>query len=486
MRWLLVMAISRILNIKSHSHSKSLHLRRSIEYILKDEKTNDGLYTGAVNCRKNHALKDMLSTKTFYGKTDKRQGYHLIISFKEGECDADTAFKVVQEFVDAYLKDNYEAVYSVHTDTDHMHGHIIWNSVRFTDGYKYRYEKGDWERSIQPLVNRICEKYGLSTIEPAEKSVDEKEWDVKKNGVFVWNEQIKKDIDSCILRSADFQMFKQCLKELGYEIKYGKYMAIKPKGMQRFRRLKSLGEGYSEDEIKNRIEKESINSYKGRIYKNYSPKIRSYRGKVKRKKLIGLKKEYFRMLYRLGKIRKRSYSQVWKYKEDLRKFERLKKQYLFLSTYEIESVDQIARVQEQIKVKRKTLNLAKKVIEKEMAEKADIIQAVEVIKEESKASLMYKLGDEFFKESDNKVKEAKEVLKNNGITFDEAKSLKEHYESLLKENAKNVRKLQSDIYTGNQIKKDIEKRIKEREIEALNKEKERTDQSEDKKKIRKR
>ena len=480
------MAISRILNIKSHSHSKSLHLRRSIEYILKDEKTNDGLYTGAVNCRKDQALKDMLSTKSFFGKTDKRQGYHLIISFKEGECDADTAFKVVQEFVDAYLKDNYEAVYSVHTDTDHMHGHIIWNSVRFTDGYKYRYEKGDWERSIQPLVNRICEKYGLSTIDPGEKSVDEKEWDVKKNGVFVWNEQIKKDIDSCILRSADFQMFKQCLKELGYEIKYGKYMAIKPKGMQRFRRLKSLGEGYSEDEIKNRIEKESLNSYKERIYKNYSPKIRSYRGKVKRKKLTGLKKEYFRMLYRLGKIRKRSYSQVWKYKEDLRKFEQLKKQYLFLSTYEIESVDQIAKVQEQIKVNRKTLNLAKKVIEKEMAEKADIIQAVEVIKEESKASLMYKLGDEFFKESDNKVKEAKAVLKNNGITFDEAKSLKEHYESLLKENAKNVKKLQSDIYVGNQIKKDIEKRIKEREIEALNKEKERTDQSEDKKKVRKR
>ena len=77
-------------------------------------------------------------------------------------------------------------------------------------------------------------------------------------------------------------------------------------------------------------------------------------------------------------------------------------------------------------------------------------------------------------------------MKNNGITFDEAKSLKEHYELLLKENAKNVRKLQSDIYIGNQIKKDIEKRIKEREMEALNKEKERTDQSEDKKKIRKR
>ena len=480
------MAISRILHMKSQKTYAGNHLKLGINYILKEEKTENGYYTGSINCRKDNAYKDMLETKRIYGKTDKRQGYHLIISFEENECDADTAFKIVQEFAQEYLASDYEVVYSVHTDTDHMHGHIIWNSVRFTDGLKYRYEKGDWERDIQPRVNKICEKYGLKTLDPTIRASEQKEWDTNESGVFVWNEQIKKDIDSCILRSADFQMFKQCLKELGYEIKYGKYMAIKPKGMQRFRRLKSLGEGYSEDEIKNRIEKESINSYKGRIYKNYSPKIRSYRGKVKSKKLTGLKKEYFRMLYRLGKIRKRSYSQVWKYKEDLRKFEQLKKQYLFLSTYEIESVDQIARVQEQIKVKRKTLNLAKKVIEKEMAEKADIIQAVEVIKEESKASLIYKLGDEFFKESDNKVKEAKEVLKNNGITFDEAKSLKEHYESLLKENAKNVKKLQSDIYVGNQIKKDIEKRIKEREIEALNKEKERTDQSEDKKKIRKR
>lgn len=479
------MAVSRILHMKSHSHSKSLHLRRGIEYILKDEKTNDGLYTGAVNCRKDKALADMLSTKSFFGKTDKRQGYHLIISFKEGECDADTAFKVVQEYVDTYLKDNYEAVYSVHTDTDHIHGHIIWNSVRFTDGYKYRYEKGDWERVIQPLVNRICEKYGLSTIDPAEKSVEEKEWDVKKNGAFVWNEQIKKDVDACILRSADFQMFIQSMKELGYEMKCGKYMAVKPKGMQRFRRLKSLGAGYSEDEIKVRIEKESIKSYQGKSYRNNSPKIRFYKGKVKKRKLTGLQKEYFRMLYRLGKIRKRSYSQVWKYKEDLKKFDRLKKQYLFLSTYEIGKAEEITTAQKKIRTKIKTLNLAKKVLESEMNEKADIIQAVDVIKEESKASLLYKLGDEFFKESDDKVKKAKEVLKTHGITFEDAKTLKEHYESLLKENANSVKKLRSDINTGYQIKKDIEERIKEREIER-SKEKERTDQIEDKRKIRKR
>lgn len=102
-------------------------------------------------------------------------------------------------------------------------------AIRFTDGLKYRYEKGDWERDIQPRVNKICEKYGLKTLDPTIRASEQKEWDTNESGVFVWNEQIKKDIDSCILRSADFQMFKQCLKELGYEIKHGKHMAIKPK-----------------------------------------------------------------------------------------------------------------------------------------------------------------------------------------------------------------------------------------------------------------
>ena len=159
------MAISRILHINSHEHSSSSHLQVAINYILKDEKTMNGLLTGSVNCIKENAYENMKATKRLFGKTDKRQGYHLIISFEENECDENTAMKVIQEFVNEYLESDYEAVYAVHNNTNHMHGHIIWNSVRFTDGYKYHYKKGDWERDIQSRVDRICEKYGLSKLE---------------------------------------------------------------------------------------------------------------------------------------------------------------------------------------------------------------------------------------------------------------------------------------------------------------------------------
>ena len=98
------MAISRILHINSHEHSSSSHLQVAINYILKDEKTMNGLLTGSVNCIKEEAYENMKATKKLFGKTDKRQGYHLIISFEENECDENTAMKVIQEFVNEYLE----------------------------------------------------------------------------------------------------------------------------------------------------------------------------------------------------------------------------------------------------------------------------------------------------------------------------------------------------------------------------------------------
>ena len=91
------MAISRILHINSHEHSSSSHLQVAINYILKDEKTMNGLLTGSVNCIKEDAYENMKATKKLFGKTDKRQGYHLIISFEENECDENTAMKVFDE-----------------------------------------------------------------------------------------------------------------------------------------------------------------------------------------------------------------------------------------------------------------------------------------------------------------------------------------------------------------------------------------------------
>lgn len=470
--------------MNSHHASNGSHLQVAIDYILKPEKTMNGLLTGSANCIKENAYECMKETKALWGKLDKRQGYHLIISFEENECNEDIAMKVIQEFVHEYLESDYEVVYAVHNNTEHMHGHIIWNSVRFTDGLKYRYSKGDWERIIQPLVNEICEKYGLSTLDPKQRAGTEKEWDKQKDGPFVWNEQIRKDIDGCIIRAYDFQSFINLLEDEGYQIKRGKYLAVKPPGMERFRRVKSLGEGYSESEISRRIQKENFSNYKrAEIFR--APRIRGYKaGKIRKRKLSGIQKDYFRLLYRLGKIKKRSYSQLWKYKNDVKKFKQLQKEYLFLSRNDIEYKEDISIVQTEKRQKVKVLLKAQKVIREEIDKYEKVFDAVEIIDRERQAEIFYRMGDKSFEQSHVAVQEATDYLKEQGYSYKEAKKLKDHYFDLLDKNKSEIKKHRSEINVGYKILKDIRQR-EERKQKSLEVQKNQ-EEIKDKRKIKKR
>lgn len=76
----------------------------------------------------------MKNTKVKFGKIDKRQAYHFIISFEEDNIDDDTAFKITERFAKEYIGDDYEVIFSVHNNTKHKHGHIIFNSVNIKNG----------------------------------------------------------------------------------------------------------------------------------------------------------------------------------------------------------------------------------------------------------------------------------------------------------------------------------------------------------------
>lgn len=117
------------------------HLSNALDYITEPEKTEHGQYVASWNCIPETALATMLETKKHFHKKDKRQGYHFILSFPAGEVDEKKAFAVVGDFVREYLKDGYEAVYSIHNDTEHIHGHIVFNSVNRKTGKKFEYKK---------------------------------------------------------------------------------------------------------------------------------------------------------------------------------------------------------------------------------------------------------------------------------------------------------------------------------------------------------
>ena len=305
------MAISKILNMKDcggHFHGK--HLKRSLDYVMNPEKTQDGRLVGAINCQVDSAFEQMKATKRKFGKVDKRQGYHIILSFKEDEVNPDMAFEITRRFVEEYLGKSYEAVYVVHDNTAHVHSHIVFNSVSFVDGKKYRYEKGDWAKYIQPITNQLCQEYGLSIIDVDDGSKEKeyesyKDWSEYREGSFVWADMIKRDLDSCILQAGNNEQFLELLSDKGYEVKQGKYLAVKPQGMTRFRRCKTLGDMYSDEAIRERIEKEDISFYREQ-QKEVQPvlckcKVRRYR----RAKMSGLQKRYYAKLYRIGKLKKK-------------------------------------------------------------------------------------------------------------------------------------------------------------------------------------
>lgn len=441
------MAISKILCMKEGTGSyPGKHLKIAIEYITKPEKTDNGLLVGGLNCQSDFAYDQMKETKLRYDKYSKRQGYHLIISFNEGEVDEKTAFNAITDFATKYIGKEYEAIYAVHNNTAHIHGHIIWNSVSRTTGRKYRYEKGDWERVIQPLVNKICEKYNLKTLNIEENVGLKDEWNDRKDGKFVWNSMIKRDFDACIIQATDFDMFLDMLERKGYEVKFNKYLAVKPKGMQRYRRSKTLGAEYTLDRIYERILSENIKDYKPERIKRpkliYCKVPKGFNSKSKRK-FSSMQKLYYGRLFRLYKIKNRPYSVYYQYKDDIKKMKELQEQCLFLARNNIRSIEHLKLKKDKLESNLEEIQSARKQLNKE---RKNFYQVFKIFKEMSKledAHFFFCSGDEAFADEESMRRKLEEELKDCGYSFNEAKNLYEHFDNelkMLKTKEKQIRK----------------------------------------------
>ncbi|MGO5306279.1 relaxase/mobilization nuclease domain-containing protein [Agathobacter sp. LCP21S3_B2] len=455
------MAISKILNMKDcggHFHGK--HLKRSLDYVMNPEKTQDGRLVGAINCQADAAFEQMKETKRKFGKVDKRQGYHIILSFKENEVNPDTAFEITQRFVEEYLGKSYEAIYVVHDNTEHVHSHIVFNSVSFVDGKKYRYEKGDWAKYIQPITNRLCEEYGLSIIDVDDGSKEKqhesyKDWSEYREGSFVWADMIKRDLDACILQAGDYQQFLDLLSDKGYTIKQGKYLAVKPQGMTRFRRCKTLGDMYSDEAIRERISNEDISFYREKQEEIKPVLIRCKVKRYRKAKMSGLQKRYYAKLYRIGKLKKRPYSQAWKYKDDIRRMHKLQKEYLFLANHDIHSAEELVSVISSLTDKRKEVSSEKSRIYKARERSRELFDIADEMQELKPAEQSYIQGDEFFEDEHIKWEMLKQKLLSQGYTLDEVEALRKHYKEEYSQACAKERAVFKELNIGKSIWKSL-------------------------------
>lgn len=117
------------------NHEKT-SLANTLHYAMNGDKTEGGYFESAINCELERAYADMIATKRRWGKYGKNrvQGYHVIQSFAPGEATPEEAHTMGIEFVQNLLGDRYEAIVTTHLDREHLHNHVVFNSVSFMDG----------------------------------------------------------------------------------------------------------------------------------------------------------------------------------------------------------------------------------------------------------------------------------------------------------------------------------------------------------------
>ena len=247
-----------------------------------------------------------------------------------------------------YGGDRFQVVVATHLDREHIHNHFVLNSVSFLDGKKYNDCKSTCALMRQ-TSDQLCREHGLSVIEEPEqgRTMSYDTWEAQQKGKPTWYGQIRRDVDACIARAFLFEHFLSNLKKQGYAVKLGKYIAVRPPGKVRFVRLKTLGDDYTEEAIRERIRAHEPPPRRPAP----RPALKqNYRIQRKLRKLTGFRALYFHYLYLLGKLKKPTASpRRRRYMTDeIIKFDRYVEQAKLLMKYRIDTWEQLSMREEAV------------------------------------------------------------------------------------------------------------------------------------------
>ena len=251
------------------THPIKSTLKAAIDYICNPAKTDGSLLVSAYGCSAETADIEFAWTRQHAIDKGENLGRHLIQAFAPGEVTPEEAHQIGLELAKEILGGKYEFVLTTHIDRGHIHNHVIWNAVSFTDHRHYHSNKRSYYE-IRRTSDRLCKEHGLSVIVPGqEKGKSYVEHQAVRNGTS-YKAKLKSAIDRLIPAVADFEDLLRCLQREGYEIKRGKYVSAKAPGQERFTRLKTLGVDYTDEALAARIA--------GRSRPSHQPKQRD--GKI--------------------------------------------------------------------------------------------------------------------------------------------------------------------------------------------------------------
>ena len=250
-----MLAATRLIALhKNKGMTVAACLKNRTDYIENPDKTEQGQFVSSYACSALTADEEFMLTKRQYDLVNGRRqksdviAYQIRQSFRPGEITAEEANKVGYELAMRFTKGKHAFVVATHTDRQHIHNHVIFNSTALDGSRKFR----DFFFSalaVQRLSDLICLEHQLSVIE-------KKPYRERQKRVLYPPKESNRDrlcgiIDTILAeKPGDYEMFLQRLEQQGYEVKRGKHTAVKGKGQKRFIRFRTLGTGYSEDEIK--------------------------------------------------------------------------------------------------------------------------------------------------------------------------------------------------------------------------------------------
>lgn len=351
----------------------TIHARldRRLNYAMNLEKIADGEHVlcTAINCQVETACRDMLDTKRRWDKENRPvQGYHIIHSYAPGEVTAEQAQQLSVEFARRLIGERFEAVVATHTDHEHIHSHIIFNSVSCTDGKMFRSDFKAYYGDIRSISNAISRENGLSVIKPKGRGKQYAEWEAEKKGKPTVRGLIRKDIDAALAGAISMQTFFAALEKQGYTVKRGskvKHTAIKPPGSEHFIPLDSLGKGYTEAELKARLRGDIPAVHEEPPAQTYIPRQKQYRMKAGKRshssKPKGLRRLYLYYLYLLSPPKQSRRKPIpFQVRAEVRKLNQYKRQFNLLQKYRIENESQLSLLADALQAEIDSLVFARR------------------------------------------------------------------------------------------------------------------------------
>lgn len=351
------MAITKIIAIRDRldkrvayvTNAEKTALNCGVRYIVNPEKTEQSFFTAVLNCSSpEQAFREMMETKKRWRKTDSVQGYHFIQSFAPGEVTPAQAHEIGMEFATRLFGDKYEVVLGTHLDKAHLHNHIIVNSVSFLDGSKYHSSPASYYQNVRGMSDTLCREHELSVVTTTGKGKHYAQWKAEKAGKPTIRSMIRSDIDRLISQAYTFSSFLMILEREGYAVKHSpsrKYTAVRPPGAKRAIRLDSLGEGYTEEEIKQRIIRQRTGgkATPPQVQKSKRLRMRGRYAAVPKRKIKGFYALYFRYVYLLRKYQqsKRRKYISFEMRQEVIRLDRYQAQFSYLHTNSITTAEEL-------------------------------------------------------------------------------------------------------------------------------------------------